>query len=198
MIPLFRVLLNLPKKNWAFRGLLRGNECAKDQRVQQQNSRRERCPSSRQFLVFGGQFFWNAFRFFATSRERINIWSCACSAMLVAGYASPRRTPWGMCLRGQLARRVWGLQGYSEPWLATSTPVTRARTITHIAARCTPRIRDESRRALPGSLGMKIGGNNSRDVMSSFVPAQKYNRAGTVCHAKMESNIFGARTTRRL
>jgi len=127
-------------------------------------SREKQCPNSRDFVV-QRTIFVNAIRFLATSREGINIWSCACSAMLVQ--LCQRWPPWGMCLRGQLARHVWGLQGYSEPWLATSTPVTRARTITHIAARCTPRIQDESRRALPGSLGMKIGGNNSRDVMSS-------------------------------
>ena len=53
------------------------------------------------------------------------------------------RNPHGWRIWGQLVGEPTyrGLQGYSEPWLAISTPVTRARIITHIVARCTePRI----------------------------------------------------------
>lgn len=137
------------------------------------------------FFFFYETILVNANRVLATSRENQYLELC------VFRHVSPAMpaAPMGDVPVRAAGEACMGLQGYSGPWLATSTPVTRARTITHIAARCTPRIRDESRRALPGSFRMKIRGNNSRDVMSSFVPAQcvlqKYNRASAARNAKI-------------
>lgn len=115
--PLLRALLNLSRKTGRF------EDCNNRERVRKGSKdyifvarkflvgkRRLSSPS----FVVQRTIFVNAIRFLATSREGINIWSCACSAML--GQLHERRgPPWGICLRGQLARRVWGLQGYSEP-----------------------------------------------------------------------------------
>jgi len=51
----------------------------------------------RKFVVRGAIFVDATRPNLAASQEGINIWSCACSAMLVRLYASQRRPPWGMC-----------------------------------------------------------------------------------------------------
>ena len=115
-----------------------------------------------------------------------------------------RRNPHGRSVWGQLAGEAcMGLQGYSGPWLAISTPVTRARIITHIVARCTPRIQNEFGRPLPASLGMKIH-DNRIDVLKKrkkkkekrTPPSSRANTYTFLCYVLHTRNCDSAKFAR--